>query len=791
MRAGRGGQYFSLGVPEAFLLQRLDGVTPFQRLQDEFEKQFDEPVSREDIEEFLEIAAGRSLLKDDGSIAATGKGSRQAAGPQDDEDEDDDPVMTGRARGSLLYYRVRLFDPDDKFTRWERWLRWVWTPGFAVVSGLAMLLALLTMWANRSELIASVPEAMRWQTVVLGAVTIFIATMIHEYGHGLTCKHFGGEVREVGLLFMFFMPCLYCNVSDAWLIRERWKRMVITAAGGYADLCLWAASVFVWRVTVTGTLVNHLAFVLLTVCGGRGFINFNPLLRLDGYYLLSDAVRIPNLRARALEYWMSHVRWILWGAPRPERLPKGPFLIGYGVMTWVFALSFLNIVVWKMILYLGKEFGWLGLVFTCLLLFFAWRRVFRGFLHTEFSKMIHERPFRTMAWGGALAAGVVALFVVPIRHYAGGEFEVRPGTVVQVQSPVSGIVSKVFVEDGARVSAGDPIAQLIAPDVDSQVAAKNAELAEVDAGLAKLRTGARQEELQEKRKQVARLAQWCEQGQQDVEFATKAHRQQLIILDQRYQEAKAESDLARSIVAQAEQLYRQGAVAGLQLRSEQTQLSQYLSRTSQAQAAYELARVQGVRDAESDLIRREQEFANAQATLRIMEAGTRPEEIRAEESRRERIQQQLEYLRFQQERLLIRATSAGVISTPRMQEKVGNLLVPGMILCSIEDGSTSHVELAVNEEEARDLAVGMPVSLKARSLPFETFQAQVERISTAAIREPTGVRNRIVVHCQLANSAGLLKSGMGGFGRVYRGWRSAGLVMLGKTFNYLRTEFWW
>ncbi len=99
---------------------------------------------------------------------------------------------------------------------------------------------------------------------------------------------------------MFFMPCFYCNVSDAWLFREKSKRLWVTFAGGYFELFVWALAVFVWRLTVPESMVNYLAFVVLASCGIQSFFNFNPLIKLDGYYLLSDGMELPNLHQRLL-----------------------------------------------------------------------------------------------------------------------------------------------------------------------------------------------------------------------------------------------------------------------------------------------------------------------------------------------------------------------------------------------------------------------------------------------------------------------------------------------------------
>src|SRR5439155_10598309 len=141
--------------------------------------------------------------------------------------------------------------------------------------------------ANWGELVSAVPRSTRWETLVLAWIVLFLATTCHEFAHGLTCKRHGGEVHELGFLMMFFMPCFYCNVSDAWLIREKSKRLWVTLAGGYCDLCAWAAAVVLWRLPLPGTAVNSLAWVVLTTCGVPVLFNLHPLPKLDGYYLPS------------------------------------------------------------------------------------------------------------------------------------------------------------------------------------------------------------------------------------------------------------------------------------------------------------------------------------------------------------------------------------------------------------------------------------------------------------------------------------------------------------------------
>lgn len=778
------GEYFSLGQEESFLLDLMQSETTADFIRTAFEKRFGEKLAPEDVDDFLKVADSRGLFESDASVSKPSS-SRQS------HDEDDEEDFVSTSRQSLLSYRLKLFDPDQ-FLNWlTPQISWVWSIGFVLASLATMGLALCITLANRQELLASFSGSMRWETVVLVWIVLIAASMAHEIAHGLTCKRFGGEVHDVGVMLMFFLPCMYCNVTDAWLIREKWKRLAITAAGGYCDLCLWALAVLVWRITVPDCLVNYLAFMVLTVCGTRGLINFNPLLRLDGYYLLSDWLALANLRKRSHELWMDYVRSWLWGAARPKPQQRGLFLVCYGALCWFFAIGFLDFIFWKLLKTVNSEFGVIGVTLTCLLLAYAMRRVFRGFFRSEFMAMIKTRPTRTVMWLVGIASVLGAPFLLPVKHYCNGDFEVRPGTRHEIHAAVPGFIQRIPIEEGSRVAVGDVLVELSSPDLTHQIGSKEAELREVSANLQKLKLGARSEEVSEQQKRIERLRAWCLGGERDLENSRRANEQELVALSKRVEQAQSQLDFAKKSYTQSEALFQAKALAGAQLRSEKTNIDVLESQLAQTEAERRVREVNGVQSAASELERRRQELADAEAKLTLLQAGTRKEEISAEVARRDRVEEEISFLKAQKEKLVVRSTVSGIVATPRMHEKIGQMVVPGSVICSVEDGSKSCVEIVVSEDDVNGLTSGQPVVLKARSLPFDTFNATVERVAPSTVRQESKQRTVVVVHCQLENSAGQLKSGMTGFGRILRGWNSLGFVIATKAMRYLRTEFWW
>jgi multidrug efflux pump subunit AcrA (membrane-fusion protein) len=765
------GQYFNVGEQEAFLLNQLDGTQTRDVICEAFRVRFNEPFTPADLDEFVGIASSQGFLRPPGTPAADAKPPKAR-------------------RQSVLYWRKSLFDPDRLLNRLEPRLRFVWTLGFLLGSLAFIAAALVVFLANSATLIAYFPTS--WEALLLAWVVIGTATTLHEFAHGLTCKHHGGEVHEIGFLMMFLMPCFYCDVSDAWLLKEKSKRLWVTFAGTYCDLCVWATAVFVWRVTLPGTLVNGIAMVVLTVCGARCFFNFLPLIKLDGYYFLSDLVEIPNLRQRSFDRWMEYVRWALWGAARPERVPRGGFLLAFGIVSWAFSAFFLFSMLVAFVRMFGARWGLAGVAGVGGLAWLTVPGMFAGFSRGEIMKMLQTRHLRTALWAGLGVGAFVVLFFVHIEDRTSGTFKVRPLTRAELRAPVSGFLQAVHFDEGGRVTSGSLVATIDIPDLASKHAQKKAEIAEAKAKLRLLEAGPRPEEVVEQRSKVKRAAGWRDLAEQDLRRKRDGHKEELARLDAFITQCEAELENARINVVESTKLYERKALALEQLRDVQKKAVVAEAQCVQAKAQKREKLAVGTQEAEAELARRAKELKDAEAALHLLEAGTRPEEIEAQRAHLHRLEAELAYVEQLQSRVRVVSGVAGVIVTPHLNEKVGQYLKEGDPICEIEDPGSLVVEIPMLEQDVTDVEPGQVVELRPRALPFQTFTGTVERVAPLAAKvEKTDTQSTITLYCRLNDTAEGLQSGMTGYARINRGQRPVGTVLLTRVLRYLRTEFWW
>src|SRR5215204_6451473 len=162
------------------------------------------------------------------------------------------------------------------------------------------------------------------------------------------------------------------------------------------------------------SLANYLAFVVVSLCGVQSLFNFNPLIKLDGYYMLSDWADVPNLQQRSVGRVKAQMRRLLWGALRPEPDPRGRLLLAYGLVSWTYSLVFFSLVLWGMFWFLSEKWGVIGMSAVTLIGLVSSRGLLKDTSSGEVRRMLTKRHKRLVAWVLVLGGLTAVLTVVQI-----------------------------------------------------------------------------------------------------------------------------------------------------------------------------------------------------------------------------------------------------------------------------------------------------------------------------------------------------------------------------------------
>lgn len=286
--------YFQLRDEEHFIWRLLDGRRSLEQIKQQFEREY--PPHELDVSQ---LQAFFSRLHRDNLVLAHSADQGQVLLERRYERTRNDLLA---ALANVLAIRFRGVNPS-RFLDWlYARVGWLTSPWMLAVYVMLMAAAAILLASRPDAVFERLPEWSSFLTIRNAfwlAAAVGLSKVLHEFGHALTCKRMGGQCHELGLMLLVFTPCLYCNVSDAWMLPSKWQRIAISAAGIIVELVIASLCAFVWWFSEPG-LVNALAFNLMMVCGvGTLLFNGNPLLRYDGYYVLSDLIEVPNLHEQA------------------------------------------------------------------------------------------------------------------------------------------------------------------------------------------------------------------------------------------------------------------------------------------------------------------------------------------------------------------------------------------------------------------------------------------------------------------------------------------------------------
>lgn len=452
--------YFQLSDEEYALLQSLDGRQTLASLRQDIERRTPgAAVSRETLQSFL---AG---LRRSGLVTAEIPNSGDVLWQQ---------RQAGRARAfwtsltNILAIRFRGIDPSGLLRRLEAAFGWLLSPASLLLAAVFVAAAIVFALTRFGEFVDALPTADAFFTpanLVVLLTVIGGVKVLHELGHGLTCRRFGGECHEIGVMFLVFAPCLYCDVTDSWMFPRKRHRIAVAAAGIAVELVLAAAATFGWWFSEPG-LFHAVCMNVMLVCSiNTLWLNGNPLLRYDGYFVLSDLLEIPNL---ASESRAAMTRLLFGGDPTSHRPSDGSetVLVAYGIASAVYRVALTCFIVW-MLLQLLTPLGLAPAAYAIAVLCAV--TLVTGPVLAIKSALLSPRRGRAVVVLAIGLAAVIAATLLPLPRRIEAAAVLQPRGAHRIYARVGGRLLDAPAP-GSTVERGELLFRLDDPELERDVA---------------------------------------------------------------------------------------------------------------------------------------------------------------------------------------------------------------------------------------------------------------------------------------------------------------------------------
>ncbi|HID70481.1 MAG TPA: HlyD family efflux transporter periplasmic adaptor subunit [Desulfobacterales bacterium] len=371
------------------------------------------------------------------------------------------------ARMNLISFRIPLFNPDPFLCQIRPWLGWLAGPLFFAVWLLLAVVSLGALFVNWQSFINQSASFFSFGNMIILGLIWLLLKLLHELFHALVCNRYGGQVFEMGILFILFIPLTYVNASSSWSFPTRWQRIHVALAGMYIELFVAWLAILYW-VTHGGTPTGLLAHNTVLVAGVSSLLfNANPLMRFDGYYVLSDLVNIPNLYFRGLASVRRLAKKIWLGIEEPESIPvHSNFVAVYGGAVYLWRI----LVLFSLGYGASKMFSGWGLILTIIAALGWVSQPIISFV-TKFAGYRTQNPRVLSHFASrAVVVGLISGFLL-----FGVDWEKNvtvPAVVLfeeqhSIRTASQGFVDQILIHEGDLVESGQPLLKLVNGDLES------------------------------------------------------------------------------------------------------------------------------------------------------------------------------------------------------------------------------------------------------------------------------------------------------------------------------------
>ena len=381
------------------------------------------------------------------------------------------------------------FNPDKFLTWLYRYTSFIYTGWFTALTLVAFAFTTgltISHWPEigRDTLQFYTFTQKTWADIaVLYGLGIFVVAA-HEFAHAHACKHYGGRVPAMGFSLIYLTPAFYTDTTEGMVKGSRYQRLVISLAGIWVELMICSIATPIWWGTAPYTLVHEGAYFLMLLTGLTSLlINWNPLMKLDGYHMMCEMLGIPDLKESSTAYVSAWVKHHVWGLPVevpyvPKRRRLGYTV--YALLSGAYSYSVLYLVasfVGNVFRNFDPQWSFIPELGTAALIFRSRIRLlvnFMKFVYLDKKDRVHAwfTPSRTLA----IASGLVVLVLLPLwRQSTSGRFTLEPAAHAVVRATEPGIIQYVEAPEGLAVTEGAVIFKIRNLPLASQVARSQAE----------------------------------------------------------------------------------------------------------------------------------------------------------------------------------------------------------------------------------------------------------------------------------------------------------------------------
>jgi putative peptide zinc metalloprotease protein len=391
--------------------------------------------------------------------------------------------------GDLAEIAFPAVNPDKFLTWLHSYTSFIYTWWFTLVTlGVFAVMAAITIvfWSEigRDTLQFFNFRTKTWSDVGIFYLVAVVSMCWHEIGHGHACKHYGGQVPAMGFLLIYLTPAFYTDTAQGHVLASRYQRLVIALAGVWSELYICAGATIIWWLSPPDTTVHSAAYIMMLITGiASVLINFNPLMKLDGYYMMCEVLALGELKEDSTAYLSAWLKRNVWKLPVEVPYVQRRWRLGYVVYALLSGL-YSYTVLYVLARFVGNVFRNFDPDWSFIPELATAALIFRSRIRTlgSFMKFVYlDKKDRVRRWFSlrqlwTIGAAVAALLLLPLWHDSvQGRFVLEPLHSARVRTHVPGIVTHVDVNEGMYVSAGDPIVKLRNLPMQSELARARAD----------------------------------------------------------------------------------------------------------------------------------------------------------------------------------------------------------------------------------------------------------------------------------------------------------------------------